>query len=204
MSKLENRDYVLVLDKSGSMSESDTKSGKTRWEEAKESTIALANAVQPFDADGITVIPFAGSFKIYENTTPAKVSEIFKENSPMGGTTLAPVLKAVFDSYNSRKKAGNTKANGEMLIVITDGQPTDEKEVAQEIVKFTKTLESGDDEYGISFIQVGKDQNASKFLKKLDDELVSLGAKFDIVDTKTMEELENIGVTDALMAALDD
>lgn len=204
MSKLENRDYVIVIDKSGSMGESDTKSGQTRFKEAEESTIALANAVAPFDADGITVIPFAGSFKVYESVTPAKVKDVFKENQPMGGTTLAPVLKHVFDSYNSRKKAGNTKANGEILIVITDGQPTDEKEVANEIVKFTKTLANGDDEYGIAFFQVGKDVQASKFLKKLDDDLVSLGAAHDIVDTKTMEELENIGVTEALMAALDD
>ena len=45
MSKLETRDYILILDKSGSMSATDTRNGKSRWEEAKESTIALANAV---------------------------------------------------------------------------------------------------------------------------------------------------------------
>lgn len=204
MSKLENRDYVLVIDKSGSMSACDTLSGKSRFEEAKESTIALANAVQPYDADGITLITFAGTFKTFENTTSAKVEQIFKENQPMGGTTLAPVLKSVFESYNSRKAKGQTKPNGEMLIIITDGQPSDETEVAKEIVKFTKTLNNGDDEYGIAFFQVGKDAEAKRFLMKLDDDLVSQGAAYDIVDTKTMEELENIGVTEALMAALND
>lgn len=204
MSKLENRDYVLVLDKSGSMEATDTPSGKSRWEDAKESTLAIANKITQYDPDGITVIPFAGSFKVYENQTAAKVVDIFKENSPMGGTTLAPVLRQVFADYNKRKAAGQTKANGELLIVVTDGQPSDDKAVAQEIVKFTKTLSNGDDEYGIQFIQVGRDVDAAKFLKKLDDDLTSQGAAYDIVDTKTMEELENIGLTEALMAALDD
>jgi hypothetical protein len=103
-----------------------------------------------------------------------------------------------------RKKAGKTKANGEMLLIVTDGQPSDEKEVSKEIVNFTKSLDNGDGEYAISFIQVGKDPGASAFLKRLDDDLVSQGAKFDIVDTKTMDEVEAIGLTETLIAALND
>lgn len=202
--KLQNRDYVLVLDKSGSMGEKDTPSGKSRWDYAKESTLAIANKVADFDPDGITLVPFAGTFKVYENTTPDKVKDVFAENEPMGGTVLAPVLKAIFTSYNTRKKAGSTKANGELLIVITDGAPTDEAQVAKEIVTFGNGLDGGDDEYGIQFLQVGKDPSAAAFLKKLDDDLGKQGAKHDIVDTKTMEDLENIGLTEALMAALND
>lgn len=204
MSKLENRDYVLVLDKSGSMEATDCPGGQSRWKSAEESTVALSRKISTLDPDGITVIPFASSFKVYENVTPDTVQNIFTENSPMGGTTLAPVLKHVFADYAKRKAAGKAKANGEMLIVVTDGAPTDPSDVAKEIVRFGNTLENGDDEYGIQFIQVGKDVQASAFLKKLDDDLTSQGAKYDIVDTKTMEELENIGVTEALMAALDD
>jgi Mg-chelatase subunit ChlD len=201
---LENRDYVLVLDKSGSMSEKDCPGGKSRWASSQESTHAIASKVAEWDNDGLTVIPFASTHKVYENTTPAKVTDIFKENEPMGGTTLAPVLKAVFESYKARKKAGTTKPNGELLIVVTDGQPSDEAQVAKEIVAFGNSLENADAEYGIQFLQVGKDQAASQFLKKLDDDLTKQGAKHDIVDTKTMDELENIGLTEALLAALND
>ena len=202
--RLKNRDYVLVIDKSGSMTATDTPSGKSRWNYMQESTVAVANKCNEYDPDGITVIPFAGSFKTYENTTPEKVNQIFSENEPMGGTVLAPVLKAIFNGYLARKKAGQAKASGELLLVVTDGQPQDENEVAKEIVNFTKQLDTGDDEYGIQFVQVGKDPGASAFLKKLDDDLTKQGAKFDIVDTKTMEELENIGLTEALIAALED
>lgn len=204
MDQLTNRDYVLVLDKSGSMEERDTPTGQSRWDYAKESTMAIARRVQEYDPDGIVVVPFAGTHRVYENVTPEKVQDIFRENSPMGGTVLGPVLKAVFDSYKSRKAAGQTKPNGELLIVITDGQPQDESEVSKEIVRFGNSLDNADDEYGIAFFQVGKDRGATNFLRKLDDELVKQGAKNDIVDTKTMEELETIGLQEALVAALND
>lgn len=200
---LKNRDYVLVIDKSGSMEERDCPGAKSRWESAQESTMAIATRCNEYDPDGITVVPFAGTFKVYENTTPSKVKDIFNENSPMGGTVLAPVLNKIFSDYLTQKKAGTAKANGVMCLVITDGQPSDEKEVAKAISDFTKKIDSRE-EFGLSFFQVGKDQHASNFLKSLDDDLVSHGAKFDIVDTKTMEEIETIGLNDALIAALTD
>lgn len=202
--QLANRDYTLILDKSGSMAETDCPGGKSRWQYMQESTIAVANECAKHDPDGITVIPFAGSFKEYQNTTPSTVGQIFKENSPMGGTHLAPVLRSVFENYKKNKAAKATKPNGELVLVVTDGRPVDEAEVAKEIVAFTKTLENGDGEFGISFIQVGKDSDASAFLKKLDNDLTAQGAKWDIVDTKTMDELESVGLTEALIAALND
>lgn len=201
--KLENRDYVLVIDKSGSMSEKDTKSGKSRWAEAQETTKALANKVADLDPDGITVYVFAGGFKKYEGVTPAKVTEIFNENEPGGGTTLAPVIADIFGDYTKRKAAGTNKAHGEMCFVITDGQPSDENQVAKEIVKFGNSL-LGRDEYGISLLQVGRDPNATAFLQRLDDNLAKEGAKNDIVDAKTMDEVEELGLTAILMAALED
>ena len=52
-------------------------------------------------------------------------------------------------------------------------------------------------------MQVGDNAAAAAFLKKLDDELV--GAKFDIVDAKTMEEAEAFPSTAELIyAAIND
>lgn len=202
--KLQGRDYYLIVDKSGSMDEKDTPTGQSRFEYAKESTVAIARTLEQYDPDGITVIPFAGAFKVYPNTTAAKVTDIFRENQPMGGTILAPVLQFCFDDFLALKAAGNAKPNGAMIVVVTDGQPSDSAQVAKTISDFTQKLDNGDDEFGIALFQVGKDPEASAFLKKLDDDLVGSGAKFDIVDTKTFEEIETIGLTEALIAALDD
>lgn len=204
MEKLKNRDYVLVIDKSGSMATKDCPNGKSRWEYVQETTLAMAAKITELDPDGITVVPFASTFKMYENTTAEKVASIFKENEPGGGTTLAPVLNKIFSDYQARKKSLSTKANGEMLLVVTDGEPSDQNEVAKAIIAFGNTLDNADDEYGIGFFQVGKDAGAAAFLKYLDDNLTSKGAKHDIVDCKTFDEIEAIGMTEALTQALTD
>jgi hypothetical protein len=61
-----------------------------------------------------------------------------------------------------------------------------------------------DEELAISFIQVGADPDATKFLKVLDDELQSAGAKFDIVDTLTIDDMEDMTLTEVLLNAITD
>lgn len=55
---LENRDYTLIIDKSGSMATPDQKGGRNRWVTAQESTLALASKCEQFDPDGITLYVF--------------------------------------------------------------------------------------------------------------------------------------------------
>ncbi len=61
-----------------------------------------------------------------------------------------------------------------------------------------------DEELGISLIQVGKDAKATQFLKALDDRLENAGAKFDIVDTITMEDMEDTPLAEVLLKAITD
>jgi hypothetical protein len=61
-----------------------------------------------------------------------------------------------------------------------------------------------DEELAISFIQVGTDHQATAFLKILDDELQSAGAKFDICDTVTMEDMEDMSLSEVLLNAIFD
>lgn len=203
VARLMNRDYYVVIDKSGSMSETDTANGKSRWDYCQESTIALSKKLNEFDPDGITVVPFSSNPKMYPNTTPDKVKDVFKENWPSGGTNLAAALQVCFDDYIDQKKKKTQKANGIMIVCVTDGVPDDEDAVAKAIVKFTKFIDH-DDEAGISFLQVGRDAHARDYLKRLDDHLESEGAKFDIVNAKTVDDLENVSLIDAMIAALDE
>ena len=200
---LENRDYTLIIDKSGSMATPDQKGGRTRWFAAQESTFALATKCEQFDPDGITVYVFSGRFKRYENVTSSRVNQVFQENDPSGTTDLAGVLKHATDNYFERKAASETKPNGEIILVITDGEPDDRKAVMKVIIEASRQMER-DEELGISFIQVGKDPHANRFLKVLDDELQSAGAKFDICDTITMDEIEDMSLKEVLMNAIID
>jgi uncharacterized protein with von Willebrand factor type A (vWA) domain len=200
---MSDRDYTLIIDKSGSMSTPDQAGGRSRWEIAQESTLALARKAEQFDPDGITVYLFSGKFKRYDDVTSAKVAQIFLENDPAGTTNLAGVLQDALNNYFQRKAAGKTKPNGETILVITDGEPDDRKAVFETIIHATRQMER-DEELGISMIQVGSDAQATKFLKALDDQLQSVGAKFDICDTITLEDLEDMSLADVLMNAITD
>ncbi|MGM3309292.1 vWA domain-containing protein [Anabaena sp. WFMT] len=200
---LDNRDYTLIIDKSGSMATPDQKGGRTRWVAAQESTLALASKCEQFDPDGITVYLFSGRFKRYENVTASKVVQIFQENDPSGTTDLAGVLKHATDDYLQRKSSNQTKSNGETILVVTDGEPDDRKAVMKVIIEASRKIDR-DEELAISFIQVGADPNATRFLKILDDELQSAGAKFDICDTITMEDMEDMSLSEVLLNAIND
>jgi uncharacterized protein with von Willebrand factor type A (vWA) domain len=199
---LGNRDYTLILDKSGSMSTRDQLGGKSRWQAAQESTVALASKCEEFDPDGITVYTFSSKFRRYENVTAAKVEQIFRENEPVGGTNLTAVLQDAINNYFQRPSQGRTKA-GETILVVTDGEPDDRKSVFEVIIQATKQLQS-DEELAISFIQVGSDPQARQFLKALDEQLMSVGAKFDIVDTVTISEMEDMTLSEVLLNAIAD
>ncbi|MBC6431425.1 VWA domain-containing protein [Nostoc sp. HG1] len=200
---MSDRDYTLIIDKSGSMSTPDQVGGRSRWEIAQESTLALARKAEQFDPDGITVYLFSGRFKRYDDVTSAKVAQIFLENDPSGTTNLAGVLQDALNNYFQRKAAGKSKPNGETILVITDGEPDDRKAVFEVIIHATRQMER-DEELAISIIQVGSDAQATKFLKALDDQLQSVGAKFDICDTVTLDDLEEMSLADVLSNAITD
>jgi len=191
-----DRDYTLIIDKSGSMSTTDQVGGKTRWNVVQESTLALARKCEELDPDGITVYLFSGRFRRYD-------TQVFQENEPMGRTDLAGVLQDALDNYFQRKAAGQTKANGEIILVITDGEPDDRKAVMRLVIDASRRLDR-DEELAISLIQVGKDSLATQFLKVLDDQLQEAGAKFDIVDTLTVDDMEDLTLSEVLLKAIQD
>ena len=200
---IEDRDYTLIIDKSGSMAINDRPGGKTRWESARESTFALAKECEKVDPDGITLYLFSMRFRRYDNITADKVNKIYNENDPMGRTDLASVLADAVNNYFDRKVAGEAKANGETIVVVTDGEPDDYKAVMRVIIEASRQIDRYE-ELGISLIQVGNDRKATQFLKALDDQLESAGAKFDIVDTITIDDMQGLTLSEVLLKAITD
>lgn len=200
---MKDRDYTLIIDKSGSMSTQDQRGGRSRWQEVQESTLALARKCEQFDPDGITVYTFSGRFKRYDDVTSHKVEQIFIENDPVGTTNLTSVLLDATKNYFQRKAAGQTKPQGETILVITDGEPDDHRGVMEAIIDATRQMER-DEELAILLVQVGNDPGATKFLKALDDQLEGVGAKFDICDTITLDDMGDMNLSEVLLNAIAD
>lgn len=202
-SLIDNRDYTLVIDASGTMATPDQPGDRTRWEAIQESTLALTRKCEELDSDGLTVYLFSDSFRRYDQVISSQVSQLFETNTPVGSTNLVPVLQHAVNNYFQRKAAGQTKAAGETILVVTDGEPNDRLGVANVIIDTSHRMDR-DEELAILFVQVGSDEDAKRFLKSLDEQLQGVGAKFDICDTVTLEEMEDMTLTDVLLNAIID
>ncbi len=200
---LENRDYTLIIDRSSSMSTLDQPGGKSRWAAIQESTLAVIRQCEKFDQDGLTVYLFSHRFKRYRNLTSDKIEQIFQEVELQGSSNLGNVLQDAINNYFQRKADGQTKPNGETIIVITDGEPHNRMGVTDAILDASGRIERAE-ELAISFIQVGSDPKVTRFFKALDDQLKGIGAKFDIVDTVTFDDMENMTLKEVLLKAIVD
>lgn len=197
-----NRDYTLLVDRSGSMGDAAvTGQRKSRWEAAKEGAVAVARKINELDPDGITVYTFANHFKRQDNVGPDAVAQLFASQEPNGGTNLAGTLSDAIENYFGRKKSGKAQPNGESFLVVTDGCPDDEEAVVKVITKAAARIDSAK-EMSITFIQVGQDAHARDYLKRLDDDLESEGAKYDIVDVITMDDIGDKSLTQVLSDAI--
>jgi hypothetical protein len=189
------RDYVLAVDASSSMGML-LPNGQSRWAAVAEAAFGLAMAVEKLDPDGIEVYTFASKVREFGNATAQTIADIFRDQEPFGSTNLTALL----DQLLLKKWQPEVPMT---LLVITDGQPDDKASVAQTLIKATKRM-SADEQLAISFVQVGDDPGATSFLTFLDDELVHMGAKFDIVDTFPASQFGDRPISELLLAAIQD
>lgn len=190
-------DFVVVIDTSGSMGEVNKPgSSVTRWEAVQESALTLVRDVEKLDSDGLGLVLFGGTnIQTFDGVTSDAVRKAFNGSSPRGGTPLAQALTAALALAGKSDKK-------DFIVVFTDGVP-DDKAAAAKVIIDASNAQSTDDALTILFIQVGDNAEAAAYLKSLDDDLK--GAKFDIVDCKTMEEADQFPSTTALiLAAIED
>ena len=195
LSQLSEYDFIVAVDASGSMGTEDMK-GRSRWAYMQETAESFVRDMGKIDSDGIGLVVFSGSnIESFDGVTVDKVSEVFKNRSPRGGTPLAEALTAAL------KLAGKSDKK-DFIIVFTDGVP-DDKEAAMRVIRDASNKQETDDALTILFVQVGYDADAGRFLKKLDDDLT--GCKFDIVDAKTIDEAEKFAtIADLIIEAIND
>lgn len=195
--KLTEYDFVVVVDASGSMAEP-VKAGasRTRWEAVQETALGFARDLAALDSDGIDLVIFGGSnVQPFPGCSADKLKSAFASRGPRGGTPLAEALSAALTLAGKSDKK-------DFIIVFTDGVPDDQAAAAQVIVN-AANAQPQDDALTILFVQVGDDSSATSYLKQLDDALT--GAKFDIVDAKTVAEAEAFATTaELVLAAIED
>jgi hypothetical protein len=199
---LQDRDYTVVVARTATLKPSSPPGFEDRWNAAHDAILTLASKCEELDPDGITVYISSKDseppFKRYRQVTSDQLLRVFDANYPPTTLNLLDGLQAALDDYFDRKTAGKTKPNGEIIVVLIDGEPADRMAVAHAIVTATHKLDQPQ-ELGIGFAQVGEDVITTGFLTALDENLRSTaGAKFDIVKTKVLETIEPTALTEFL------
>lgn len=190
--KFSEYDFIIAIDTSGSMGEP-VKAGSsiTRWEAVQESALTIIRDVEKIDQDGIGLVLFGGpNIRAFDGVTSDKAREVFANTSPRGSTPLTDALIAALALAGKSDKK-------DFIVVFTDGVPDDRASAARVITQAANAQET-DDSLTILFVQIGDDRGATNYLKSLDEDL--RGAKFDIVDAKTVPEVDAFASTVELIA----
>ncbi|KAJ6469056.1 hypothetical protein C8R47DRAFT_1055686 [Mycena vitilis] len=215
---LKKYDTVVLVDDSGSMTLAGSNKSKTRWSEASDALEKLAVIAADYDEDGIDIYFLNSTIEGLNLTCTKAVKSVFDRVEPGGGTytgarldeLLRPYL-ADLEAQEARRKArighdseitGN-KIKPRNIIVITDGAFTDDP--AGPIIECVQRLQAmpnlGMTQLGIQFVQIGDDDEATKALKELDDNLHKAGNIRDIVDTTPYSRLNPV-TADGLIKVL--
>jgi len=179
---LKSFDTVFLVDDSGSMA------GHS-WHETAAALEMITPICTEHDADGIDIYFLNHpDSTIYHNiVSPGTVVEIFRTVRPNGATPTGQRLNKIIKPYLQRYEKNPETTKPVNIIVITDGEPSDD--VESPIIQAAKKLDKLDApawQVGIQFFQVGKELGAREHLKQLDDELRELAGDDelrDIVDT---------------------
>ncbi|KAI0049494.1 hypothetical protein FA95DRAFT_1604311 [Auriscalpium vulgare] len=192
------RDFktVVIVDDSTSME------GQP-WNDACEALAGIAELCKKNEADGIDVYflnDLRFSLGLHDQES---VRGLFRSIEPDGQTPTGSRLREVLDKYLPLFE-GQNRHKPINLIVITDGVPTDEGP-REAIIEAARRLDVNSvplRQFGIQFVQIGDDEEASIALKELDDDLSEAHGIRDMVDTTLFDPKEPHLRTETLLKIL--
>jgi hypothetical protein len=219
LSALRDYELMLVIDKSGSMLESDCynspiesapdylmtnapfESPLSRWEWCREQTADLTQTTHSVLPDGFEVVLFSKDLRVYNNVGASSIPEIFSRTVPKGATHAAQALHSMFEEYFTRRSALGDHAKPLLLVLITDGCPDNPGALRDAIARATWRMHSPD-EITVLLLQIGTDAKADRLLDQLSGPALSADAKFPIVNAIPFAKLKKVGLTHALADAI--
>ena len=193
--QMKDHDVVLILDRSGSMSERDCQ-GLSRWDWVGRQSNELAQAAQQASSD-LTLMIFSSDFEVLQHVNPQIIPSVFRRSRPGGGTMLGAPLDAAFKHYFDARQ-NNPATKPLIIVVITDGMPTDFPRVRDRIYEAANATKT-DGEISLTFLLVNGELSGNFQMEMLDG---GLHTQRDIVNLVEFDQLLSWGVKKSLFEAL--
>jgi hypothetical protein len=192
----------LIVDRSNSMHKTDCPGGLSRWEWVGMQSSNMAASLAPMVPKGLTIVPFATDYDVFEHATASSIDHIFNSIHLQLGTRLYEPLADRLDRYLLHKTPDSKPL---LIVVITDGRPSPKFEtetVRNELIAASRRMTSPGD-ITVIFCQIGSgDPVGESYLRSLDTDLVSQGARYHFVHTLSFDQLTSGGLGRALSSAI--
>lgn len=223
LTRLSQRDVVIVIDKSGSMNTRDCPADSaslgrvlpllfggpraisggsgliSRWEWLKNQALDLASQTSRVPSQQLSIVLFDSRDRVFPGASLRSIPAIFENNRPSGGTNVVGAMKRQIRDYFARRDAGGAKPL--LLAVITDGAPDSPSSLRDLIEETTHKMQSPN-EIVITFLQIGNDRDGHSLLKELDHGVRMRAASYDIVQTRSFHDLLREGLASSLVGAI--
>lgn len=201
LKQLQSRDIVIMQDRSSSMGEHENfpQGNFPRWYWCLSQALDFRRQTMRMPNWEFTLVLFSSKYDVYRNVRMEQLPSIFDRNHIWIGTKLAQPMAEQLNDYFRRRAQG--RARPLLIVVVTDGKPKDEGDLAEVIIDATQHLQNPR-EVHITFLQVGTDDESQRKLWMLDNELVHRGAKFDIVSVMPFGQVTQLGLTRSMLRAL--
>jgi len=199
---LANYNVELIVDRSMSMKQTDCPDGLSRWQWCGVQAAELAKSLAPYTQNGLTIVPFATEYDVFEHATAQHIEYMFNNVQQQFGTRLFEPLAERLDNYFANHKPSTKPL---VIVIVTDGLPVPKIEpqlVRNELIASSQKMVSPG-EVTVIFCQIGgRDQRGQAYLYDLDQNLVAAGARYHYVHTISFEELREAGLGAALAASI--
>lgn len=220
LSAISEYDVIVFIDASKSMSKTlsgerhwtaapvadlpaDVSPSESRWQWCSEQTDDLSRQLQKAikgpAGKNLKVVLFNDRYKVFKDVDLSSVPSFFANNHPSGNTNANAALRSQLREYFAARDV-DQNVKPLLLAMITDGLPDDPFTLRQTIINATKKMRNPG-EIAITFLQVGVDPKATQYLRELDHGL-GKRARYDIVTSKSFQQLNKSGLALALLDAV--